>query len=530
MLESERILPLGQSDFQALRQSHAVYVDKTDLIAEIARHPGGVFLSRPRRFGKSLLVSTFESLFKFGLRDFRGLAIEKLWADKTYDVIRLDFSNVREFSSIVDFAEQFHALVLSKFSALGFRPKDTSRGFADLGSWLSDLPKLSLVLLIDEYDAPLTACMDDAELFAQVRSEMRKFFAPLKSNAGSLRFLFLTGITKFSSTSIFSEFNNLDDITLSPRYGTLLGYTEEEIRRDFARHLRRAAKIQTLTEDELIDRLRAHYHGFCFDMHASTHVYCPWSVLKFLKAPEQGFVNYWFSSGGHPSILMKYLNGHDLEEPASYAERKLVRLQDLNDPADLTSMNRDILLTQTGYLTIRSVDGLDVVSLGFPNQEVAVSMARLYADELLNGRIYSPGDGVLLENLLAQGELSSVVARFNEVLNALDYNRYPVVDEATLRAYLQVLMIGADMVPQVEVHSSLGGSDLEVKAGDRRWVFELKFASTSDQAEHSLREAVEQMKGRRYGKTPHGKKLIRAALAFSAKDRRFVAWQEIEDA
>ena len=246
------------------------------MIAEIARHPGGVFLSRPRRFGKSLLVSTFESLFKFGLRDFRGLAIEKLWADKTYDVIRLDFSNIKEFSNIDDFAEQFHTLVLSKFSALGFRPKDMSRGFTDLGNWLSDLPKLSLVLLIDEYDAPLTACMDDAELFAQVRSEMRKFFAPLKSNAGSLRFLFLTGITKFSSTSIFSEFNNLDDITLSPRYGTLLGYTEEEIRRDFARHLRRAAKIRALTEDELMDRLRAHYHGFCFDMHASTHVYCPW--------------------------------------------------------------------------------------------------------------------------------------------------------------------------------------------------------------------------------------------------------------
>lgn len=527
MFATEKILPLGQSDFQALRESNAVYVDKSDLIYEIARMPGSVFLARPRRFGKSLLVSAFESLFKYGVRDFKGLAIENLWTDKTYNVIRLDFSNIKDFSGIDDFAEQFRYTVCSKFSELGFHPNDTSNCFTDLGNWIGKLPKLSLVLLIDEYDAPLTACMDNPELFVKVRAEMRKLFSPLKTNVGSLRFLFLTGITKFSSTSIFSELNNLDDVTLSPKFGTLLGYTEEEIRTQFAPYLSRAAKATGMTEDALMDNLRTYYNGFCFDMHASTRVYCPWSVLKFLKAPEQGFINYWFSSGGHPTVLMKYLNGHELEQPTSYAETKQVRLQDLNDPKDLPSIKCDILLAQTGYLTIKSVDGLGLVTLGFPNREVAVSMARLYADELLAGRVYRPADGVMLETLLAKDDLSAIVERFNEVLNALDYNRYPIVDEATCRAYLQVLLIGADMVPRVEVHTSQGRSDLEVDAGSRHWVFELKFAATKAQASQLLAEAVTQMHSRRYGRTPHGRKLMRAAMVFSAEDRRFIVWQEV---
>ena len=361
-----------------------------------------------------------------------------------------------------------------------------------------------------------------------VRLEMRKFFLPLKTNVGCFRFLFATGITKFSSTSIFSELNNLSDISLSPKYGALLGYTEEEIRQNFAPFLAKSAKSLDLPEKELIDKLRANYDGFCFDMRCSTHVYCPWSVLSFFKAPEQGFFNYWYASGGHPTVLMKHLDGHGLEEPASFAERKLVRMTDLATPKDLSGISRDILLTQAGYLTIKAVDELGIVSLGYPNQEVAISMAQLYADQLLSGRVYRPHDGVLLESLLAKGEISAIVNRFNEVLNALDYNRYPIVDDAMCRAYLQVLMIGVDMVPQVEVHSSQGTSALEVDAGDRHWVFELKFAEKTSQADQLLIKAAAQTQNRRYGRTPHDKKLNCAALVFSAEDRRFVAWQHVQ--
>ena len=532
MMCAAKILPIGQSDFPSLRQSNAVYVDKTALIHRLAVAPRSVFLARPRRFGKSLLVSTLESLFKFGLRDFRGLAIESLWTDKTYDVVHLDFSGLKEFKDIEDFSSIFLAHICNRFSEVGFQPENSSNVLAALDNWMRRLPSLSLVLLIDEYDAPLTICLNEPKLFEAVRSVMSKFFSILKSNVGALRFLFLTGITKFSSTSIFSGLNNLTDITLAPAYGTLLGYTEEEIRQNFAPRLTQAAKTLALSEEELMDGLRTYYNGFCFDMRASKKVYCPWSVLSFLDDPEQGFQNYWFASGGHPTVLMKYLEGHEFEDPANFAELKEAKLSDLYTPGDLTTIDRDILLTQTGYLTIKSVDDFGIVTLGYPNQEVTMSMAKLYATELLGGRLYRPADGVLLTKLLGEGEISPVIDRFNEAFNALNYDRHPVVNEAACTSYLQALMMGADMVPEVEVHTALGRSDLEVTVGKWYWVFEVKFAATTEKAEALLTKAVSQIKSRRYGERPHGKKLIRVALVYSAEDRRFVVWKnaDAEDA
>ena len=526
MLSNEKILPLGQSDFRALRKSNAVYIDKTLLIHDLARVPGCVFLSRPRRFGKSLLASTFESLFKYGVRDFKALSIERLWTDKTYDVVRLDFSNIKQFTGIEDFAHQFRHLLSAKFSEVGFESKGTAEDLAELGHWLAQLEALSLVLLIDELDAPLAACLDKPELFELILLEMQKFFLSLKTNVGCLRFLFAAGITKFGFTNVFCDQHN--DISLSPAYGALLGFTEEEIRQNFGPFLTKAAEALAMSENELLARLHARYGGFCFDGSGATRLYCPWSVLNFLKAPEQGLLSYWFASGGHPSVLMKHLEGCELGKPTGFSAAKLVRMEDLAAPKEIPGIGRDILLTQVGCLTIKAVDELGVVSLGYPNQEVAISMAQLYADQLLSGRVYRPHDGVLLESLLAKGQISAIVDRFNEVLNALDYNRYPIVDEATCRAYLQVLMIGADMVPQVEVHTSQGTSALEVDAGHRHWVFELKFAEKTSQANQLLIKAAAQMQNRRYGRTPQDKKLICAALVFSAEARRFVAWQQVQ--
>lgn len=193
-------------------------------------------------------------------------------------------------------------------------------------------------------------------------------------------------------------------------------------------------------------------------------------------------------------------------------------------------MDRDVLLLQAGYLTIRAVHPNGVVLLGYPNQEVATSMAQLYATKLLSGVPYTSQDNETLESVLAHKTPADVVRRFNEVFNALDYQRYPVRDEASCRAYLQVLMMGADMVPRVEAHSALGRSDLEVDAGHRRWVLEIKFAREARQINALLQEALEQIQVKRYGQVPHGKTLVVLALVFSEHDRRFVAWQTIQDA
>ena len=154
-------------------------------------------------------------------------------------------------------------------------------------------------------------------------------------------------------------------------------------------------------------------------------------------------------------------------------------------------------------------------------------MAQLYADKLLSGVPYTPRDNVRLETVLAQRTAGDVVDRFNDVINAMDYQRFPVFDEASCRAYLQVLMMGADMVPRVEAYSALGRSDLEVEAGNRLWVFEIKFARNASQVSDLLKEAVEQMQMKRYGHGPHDKDLIQLALVFSASERRFVVWQQV---
>lgn len=322
-------LPLGRSGFAALRQANAVYVDKTAMIAALAQNDGKLFFTRPRRFGKSLLVSTLESLFAHGLRDFKGLAIESLWTDTTYRVVRLDFSEIKHFRTIEGFSEQFSAHIVACFAKVGFRAETTGSVIAQLSSWLADLGPRSIVVLIDEYDAPMTACLDAPELFSDVRMTLSRFFSVLKSKDDCLRFLWMTGVTKFSSTSIFSEFNDMNDISLNADFGTLVGYTESEIEIYFSDYLQQAAAALQLSADEVLEQLRAHYNGFCFDSQAHTRVYCPWSVLSFLKNPQQGFGNYWYASGGHPAVLLQYLKGHDLDDPACYAEPKKVALSDL---------------------------------------------------------------------------------------------------------------------------------------------------------------------------------------------------------
>ena len=196
-------LPLGTSDFSSLRVNNEIYVDKTNFVFQLAQHRGKIFLARPRRFGKSLLVSTFESLFKKGLKDFHGLAIEKLWQDKTYPVVRLDFSELKEFETAEQFAANFLETLRVKFSSAGFSCESQEPFLIlKLSDWFSSLAPSSLVILIDEYDAPLTACLDRPELFKSVRSLMSQFFLTLKATEGCQRFFFMTGITKLSNTSI----------------------------------------------------------------------------------------------------------------------------------------------------------------------------------------------------------------------------------------------------------------------------------------------------------------------------------------
>ncbi|MBE5692140.1 MAG: hypothetical protein EGQ34_04475 [Sutterella sp.] len=536
-LETRNPLPLGQSDFRALRDEKCVYVDKTALMFDLCRGCRKVFVTRPRRFGKSLLVSTFEALFKYGLRDFHGLAIEKLWTDKTYAVVRLDFSLVRDFSEPGEFASNFHALLRNRFATAGFQydaRKKRHPLMGQLSAWFGTLHEKSLVLLIDEYDAPLTASIGNRALFDAACSAMRAFFQVLEANGRRLRFCFMTGITRFREMSSICELRQFEDLSLDPALSTLLGFTGEEVEEYFGRYLREAAEVRNVGKDELLEKLREYYEGYSFDLSAAESdsrtrrgVFSPWPLLNFFLYPEQGFEHYWCETGGQPAVLKRFLADHDCGKPAQFDAPHVLSMDQLGEAGISEEREVEALLFQAGYLTIRKVRSDGFAVLGYPNREVALYMADLYADELLEGRpIEGPADPLLSE-IMATGNLDEVVRGFNQAVGAIDQDWHPIDDEATCCTYLQVLLMGAEKLPKVGNHSTPDSICLEAEAGARRWVFEIKFTRKSSDAQKRLEEAAMQISARRYSMAYSGKKILRAALVFSGEERRFAAWKSV---
>lgn len=532
-----KALPLGSADFPVMRGfADEIYVDKTDLIYRLARLRAKIFLARPRRFGKSLLVSTFESLFRHGLRDFQGLAMESLWKEeRTYRVLRLDFSLVKDFSSVEGFLECLNAHLKECSGVAGVEMDDSIRDPIDrFSAFLSKQPPVSLVLLIDEYDAPLTTHLLDVELISGVQNKLSRFYASIKRWESRLRFFFFTGITKLSHTSIFSELNNVMDISLNPEFGRLLGYTEDEIRTYFGEYVEKAGQTLGLSFEEVMRRMTERYDGYCFDSLAKSRLFAPWSVLNFLTWPLNGFRNYWYESGGRPSLLVDFAKANRISGPATYGTPFSVSYDTLVNAADLRTpedINPVVMLMQCGYLTIKDVrgDGREVV-LGYPNQEVAESMAQLYADLLLpNGRRRLQDEEPPISLTLREGTVDDVVRYLNLAFNSMDYLRFPATNESMCRALVQALLIGGAMLPVAEVHSSHGRSDLEVDAGHRRWIFEFKFAQKEKESRGLLEKALEQIQRGHYGEGPHGKELHRVGLFFSRDKRRFTVWKDLKE-
>lgn len=522
-------LPLGISSFEKLRQLEQIYVDKTEGVFELACQNGKFFLARPRRFGKSLLISTFETLFSNGVRDFKGLDIEKKWKDnKKYTVVRLDFSETRDFGEVDEFSQKLTSLLARKFRPAGFLFKENSIFSVtdQLSDWLQVQPVDQLVILIDEYDAPLTICLDEPDKFESVRRKLASFYAVLKANDKALRFLFITGITKFNKTSIFSELNNLSDISLSPQYGALLGYTHEEVQKYFDVYIDYASEVLRKDRTKLLEELIEHYDGFCFEETATQKVFSPWSLLKFFSSPTRGLKDYWFESGGKPSVLVKYLQSHSLRNPEEYGKGKSLPLNVLNNSSELNTLSDLALLTQTGYLTIKAVEYGTTVFVGYPNKEVRTAIAQLYMEQLLDGRVAGQvGAGPILQVLSEEGP-EALFHILNRLFLSIDYHRYPVKDEFSVRAFIQIYFAGAGLDPIVERHNAHGRSDLEVRAGNRHWILEFKISHRNEDAEIKLEEAARQIEERRYGEQVPSHEKIRVALVYSLDKREFVRWKK----
>ncbi len=532
-------LPLSTTSFSDLRKDGLIYVDKSAFIYDIACLKTPYFLSRPRRFGKSLLLSAFESLFSKGLDDFTGLAIEKLWTeDKTYPVIKLTFSSYRT-TSIEEFNEDFCQAIFDTFKAYLASPKEISRTPQTgpntvLKQCLTQMKGSSVVILIDEYDAPITHSLDNPDLNKLIVNYMGAFFNTLKEYKDTCRFIFITGITRIAHVSLFSTFNNLNDITLDDEYSSLLGITETELHTYFDRYIENASIVLEMTKDEVYERLKLKYNGNRFSVHAKETVYNPWSVLSFLSKPQNGFKNYWYqSSAGTPTLLVNYLkeewHAKQFSE-LSNNEEMYVTISELESKSEATKIPMNLLLQQTGYYTLQYNSESDV-HLIYPNEEIEESIFNLQRD-LQNLKLTSDTNrGMLtIPEYVDSANIEGLRELFNKIITESITTDTGIFNrEVDIRNLIYISIPESVIFKSRETVNAFGASDMELKTKKTRMVIEFKrsyrtekFSVSEDQA---LSLGLKQLQEKHYGEGVSEKKLIRVAMVISQEKRSLTKWK-----
>ena len=521
-----------------------IYVDKTQYIRNLIKLER-VFISRPRRFGKSLTLDTIATLFETGVEPyFKGTWIYDKWTEPTYPVFRLSFLNL-DNSSLDLFKKQLNSIIsefANKISVKGYVEKTEPED-----SILSLLEKLQeetrqIVILIDEYDYQLTSNINNDDLYKQFQHKIKRFYANIK-NKWAIKFLGITGVTRLKDVEIFSIGSDINDITNDSAYSQMIGFTRDEIKKYYIDYLKLASsyenkcRVEEVTDtqiESMLDRLAKNYDGYCFDEFYKKKVFSTWSVNSFFQSIiENKFVDfgdYWYDNGGLPSILVNYLKTHKLNS-LDYVEKDktiTIKVNDFKNPTSLTSINQNVLMCQTGYLTLRSpVYSKGFMTLGIPNSEVYNALLSLMALNIF--------DDTKLENvneqILSQSkDVGEIIELFNTVLNTVSYDNYPISSEAVVQQLLYMYLKGICNSVSAELHSSKGRADLVIESDNRRIVFEFKYAKNEIEAKVKLSEAIEQIKTRDYGNiVPKKAELLRIAAVFNAdpKVRAFTEYHEV---
>ena len=533
--------------FKKFYLNDQIYVDKTEYIYNLINNEARVFISRPRRFGKSLTLDTIATLFETGVEPyFKGTWIYDKWTEPTYPVLRLSFLNL-DNSSLDLFKKQLNSIISEfaiKISVKGYVEKTEPED-----SILSLLEKLEeetrqIVILIDEYDYQLTSNINNDDLYKQFQQKIKRFYANIKDKF-AIKFLGITGVTRLKDVAIFSVGSDINDITNDSAYSQMIGFTRDEIKKYYIDYLTLAAsyenncRVEEVTDtqiESMLDMMAQNYDGYCFDEFYKKKVFSTWSVNKFFQSAVSNkfvyFGEYWYDNGGLPSILVNYLKTHELNS-FDYLNKEnpiTIPVNDFLNPTSLTTINQNVLMCQTGYLTLRSAlkSGDLTVDLGIPNGEIYKALNRLLAINFYKEGIYALAKGV--RDLLDAGEIEDIIDRFNSVINSVSYDHFPINSEAAVQNYLYLFLIGAGIETTTESHSSKGRADLIIETKNRRLVFELKYAQNETEAKTKLTDAVEQIKARDYGNTePKKAELLRIAAVFNAdpKVRAFTEYQKV---
>ena len=538
-------LPEGNSDFKDIISSNCIYVDKTKFICELVKLER-VFISRPRRFGKSLTLDTIGTLFENGVEPyFKETYIYDKWTEPTYPVLRLNFLKFDK-KSVDVFKNKLNSKITEfakRIDVKNYIEKSEPEDSIDYLLELLSLEDRQIVILIDEYDCQMTANINNETLYKEFQEKIKSFYANIKDQ-DSIRFLGITGVTRLKDVSIFSVGSNIKDITNYNAYSQMIGFTRDEIKKYYIDYLKLAVAYESHCDVEsvndtqieaMLDKLAQNYDGYCFDEFYKKKVFCTWSVNNFFQSIVDNhfvyFGEYWYDNGGLPSILANYLLTHKLNAFDYLDKDNLINVptNDFINPTSLTTINQNVLMCQTGYLTLRSEVKVlkSRIYLGIPNGEIHKAITHLLALKVFNNDINV--DNEKGENLFEIGSFEDIITLLNSIMHSVPYDNYPIVSEAAVQNSIRLYLAGAGMEAKSEVHEAKGRADLILETDNRRIVFELKFAQNDEEAKIKLKEAVEQIKSRDYGNIlPVKKELIRIAAVFNA-DTKVRAFKEFEN-
>ena len=507
--------PIGIQNFEKLRECNFFYVDKTKLIYQLVTSGKYYNLTRPRRFGKSLLLSTLQAYFEGKRELFEGLEIEKLESDWTpHPILHLDL-NTQKYDTPESLDNILNKALEDWERLYGNDPAEKSLAmrFDGIIKRAHEKTGQRAVILVDEYDKPMLQAIGNDELQSAYRETLKPFYGALKSRDADIRFAFLTGVTKFGKVSVFSDLNNLNDISMWDKYYDVCGISEAELERDFREDVEALATAQGMAYDDCVARLKHMYDGYHFDA-GTPGVYNPFSLLNTFAKLKFGY--YWFETGT-PTYLVKLLQLHnyDLNEMANEQTS-----EDVLNSIDAASTNPIPVIYQSGYLTIKDYDPeFELYTLGFPNEEVEKGFVRYLMP---------------FYTTVNQGKTAFEISRFVKEIEAGDcdafftrlrsfYADIPYEMQRDLEVHYQnVLFIVFRLMGfhvGVEYHTSNGRVDLVLKTKARIYVMEFKFDGTAEEAMQQIDE-----KGYATPFTADGRQVVKVAVNFSRDTKTIDKW------
>jgi len=503
-------LPIGIQHFKEIREKKLLYVDKTEAIYRLTESGKFFFLSRPRRFGKSLTLSTLKALFQGQKELFDGLWIQNRWNwTNQHPVIHISFSSIGYKELGLEKAIELQLRKIAKSVEIELEETGISQLFKELIEKLSK--KNEVVLLIDEYDKPIIDYLDDLPQAKENQKTLKSFYSIIKDTGSSIRFLMITGVSKFSKVSIFSELNNLTDLTIHPKFTTLVGYTQAELEHYFEENFQELTGTLAPTRTELLQLVKDWYNGYSWD--GLNFVYNPFSILSFFGAGK--IRNFWFTTGT-PTFLIKLLR-----------QRQLINLAKIEvdesafESYDIENLDTFPLLFQTGYLTIKKEEEFGIFILDYPNKEVKESMLRHLIGSFRND---SPARStpivIKLRKAFLENDYRKIITIINSLFKSIPSHIFIKEKEAYYHSVVFLVFQYLGQFIDAEVNTSDGRIDAVVQTDTHVYILEFKL-------DESAEEAIQQIQEKGYGEKYQSleKQIVGFGINFSSTTKSVEGWK-----